>query len=179
MSCSYLQGHLWHSTLVCESDRYAFIAVREWVVGALAAVAVLALLRLHPWQRASGTASPGPVPEARETLAVGFLPVTCHLTCPVTDYATKTSRSTRFESQRFTDFPTVVETVKSGRLDATFMIAPLAMKLREQGVTVRIAYLGHRDGSTVIVRKDLPAKIAEGSAGRCSRSRASTATSTW
>jgi len=38
------------------------------------------------------------------------------------------------------------------------MIAPLAMKLREQGVAVKIAYLGHRDGSTVIVRKDLPAK---------------------
>jgi len=48
-----------------------------------------------------------------------------------------------------------VETLKSGRLDATFMIAPLAMKLREQGVGVRIAYLGHRDGSTVMVRKDL------------------------
>jgi len=138
----------------------------KWVVGALAAVAVLALLRLHPWQRASGTASPGPVPEARETLAVGFLPVTCHLTCPVTDYATKASRSTRFESQRFTDFPTVVETVKSGRLDATFMIAPLAMKMREQGVPVRIAYLGHRDGSTVIVRKDLPATSLKDLAGK-------------
>ena len=45
-----------------------------------------------------------------------------------------------------------------GRLDATFMIAPLAMKMREQGVKVKIAYLGHRDGSTVMVRKDLPAK---------------------
>ena len=32
------------------------------------------------------------------------------------------------------------------------------MKLREQGVPVKIVYLGHRDGSTVIVRKDLPAK---------------------
>src|SRR5262249_61172362 len=38
------------------------------------------------------------------------------------------------------------------------MIAPLAMKLREQGVPVKILYLGHRDGSTVMVRKDLPAK---------------------
>jgi len=38
------------------------------------------------------------------------------------------------------------------------MIAPLAMKLREQGVPIKILYLGHRDGSTVIVRKDLPAK---------------------
>ena len=93
--------------------------------------------------------------EPRETLAVGFLPVTCHLTCPVTDFASKTSPSTRFESQRFTDFPTVVETMKSGRLQASFMIAPLAMKLREQGVKVKIAYLGHRDGSTVMVRSDL------------------------
>ena len=133
----------------------------RWGAGALAFVAVLAALRLHPWQRT--------IPEEsarRQTLAVGFLPVTCHLTCPVTDYASKTSLSTRFESQRFTDFPTVVETVKSGRLDATFMIAPLAMKLREQGVKVRIAYLGHRDGSTVMVRKDLPAKSLKDLAGR-------------
>lgn len=76
----------------------------------------------------------------------------------MTDFATRTSTATRFESQRFTDFPTIVESIKSGRLEATFMIAPLAMKLREQGVPVKILYLGHRDGSTVMVRKDLPAK---------------------
>src|SRR5437870_8518007 len=52
----------------------------------------------------------------------------------------------------------MVESMKAGRLDATFMIAPLAMKLREQGVPVKICYLGHRDGSTVMVRKELPAK---------------------
>ncbi len=38
------------------------------------------------------------------------------------------------------------------------MIAPLAMKLREQGVPVKIVYLGHRDGSTIMVRKNDPAK---------------------
>lgn len=94
----------------------------------------------------------------RQKINVGFLPVTCHLTCPVTDYASKTSQTTRFESQRFTDFPTVVEAVKSERLEATFMIVPLAMKLREQGVPVKIVYLGHRDGSTVIVSKNSTAK---------------------
>ena len=138
----------------------------RWGAGALAFVAILAALRLQPWERSAGTASEESSARGRETLAVGFLPVTCHLTCPVTDYASKTSVTTRFESQRFTDFPTVVETVKSGRLDATFMIAPLAMKLREQGVKVRIAYLGHRDGSTVMVRKDLPAKSLKDLAGR-------------
>jgi NitT/TauT family transport system substrate-binding protein len=131
--------------------------VVRWGLGALLFVIALGVLRLKPWQPQPATvteASPtatGP----RETLAVGFLPVTCHLTCPVTDFASKTSPNTRFESQRFTDFPTVVETVKSGRLHATFMIAPLAMKLREQGLKVKITYLGHRDGSTVMVRSDL------------------------
>src|SRR5215210_2511114 len=47
--------------------------------------------------------------------------------------------------------------IRAGRLDATFMIVPLAMKLRAQGVSVKICYLGHRDGSTVMVRKNLPA----------------------
>ena len=129
----------------------------RWGVGAVLAVVALGVLRAKPWRR-GGPEAADQAGVARETLAVGFLPVTCHLTCPVTDYATRTSARTRFESQRFTDFPTVVETLKAGRLDATFMIAPLAMKLREQGVPVKIAYLGHRDGSTVMVRKDLAAK---------------------
>ncbi len=138
----------------------------RWGAGALAFVAILGVLRARPWQRDGRTPAGRLAEDARQTVAVGFLPVTCHLTCPVTDFASKTSHSTRFESQRFTDFPTVVETVKSGRLDATFMIAPLAMKMREQGVKVKIAYLGHRDGSTVIVRKGLPARSLKDLAGR-------------
>jgi NitT/TauT family transport system substrate-binding protein len=119
-----------------------------WV--ALALLALLVFLRLRPEINDDSG--------AQYVLKVGFLPVTCHLTCPVTDFATKTSKTNRFESWRFTDFPTVVETIKSGRLSASFMIAPLAMKMREQGVPVRIVYLGHRDGSTVMVRSDLAAK---------------------
>ena len=137
--------------------------IGKWIIGTLALLAVLAALRFKPWKRAGG----GDVASgAAQTLKVGFLPVTCHLTCPVTDFATKTSKGNRFESWRFTDFPTVVETMKSGRLQATFMIAPLAMKLREQGLPVRIVYLGHRDGSTVMVRKDLSVKDLRDLRGR-------------
>ena len=117
----------------------------------VATLAVLTVLHKKPWQ---GTGE-----AAAATLGVGFLPVTCHLTCPVTDFATKTTTTgTRFESQRFTEFPTVVEALKARKLDATFLLAPLAMVLREQGVPIRIVYLGHRDGSTVIVPKDSPAR---------------------
>ena len=134
----------------------------RWGLGAIALVVVLGVMRAKPWQWRDAPRGS----DARESLAVGFLPVTCHLTCPVTAYASETSRLTRFESQLFTDFPTVVETLKSGRLDATFIIAPLAMKLREQGVGVKIVYLGHRDGSTVIVRSDLRATSLRDLKGR-------------
>ena len=138
----------------------------RWGLGALAAVAVLGVLRMRMVEPAEDDAHVAKPSARREVLTVGFLPVTCHLTCPVTDFASKTSPSTRFESQRFTDFPTVVETIKSGRLDASFMIAPLAMKMREQGVKVKIIYLGHRDGSTVMVRSDLPARSLADLKGR-------------
>lgn len=95
----------------------------------------------------------------RQTLPVAFVPVTCHLTCPVTDYASKTSTTgTRFDAQRFTEFPSIVEALKSKRLVAAFLTVPLAMKLREQGVPIKIACLGHRDGSQLVVRKEDPAK---------------------
>lgn len=115
-------------------------------------VALVALTLLHkkPWRVNDASAS---------ALSVGFLPVTCHLTCPVTDFATKTTTTgTHFQSQRFTEFPTVVEALKARKIEATFLLAPLAMILREQGVPIHIVYLGHRDGSTVIVAKDSPAK---------------------
>lgn len=126
---------------------------------AIAVLAVLTVLHEAPW-RSHHTA---PVGE----LSVGYLPVTCHLTCPVTDYATKTTTTgTRFVSQLFTDFPTVVEALKARQIEATFILAPLAMVLREQGVPIHIVYLGHRDGSTVIVAKHSTAKSLRDLAGK-------------
>ncbi len=130
-------------------------AAVKWILGLTIFVLALAVLRFKPWVPKVGAGRTATA--KREELRVGFLPVTCHLTCPVTDFASRTSTTSRFTSQRFTDFPTVVESMKANRLQASFMIAPLAMKLREQGVPVKILYLGHRDGSTVIVRKDIPA----------------------
>jgi len=40
------------------------------------------------------------------------------------------------------------------------------MKLREQGLPVKILYLGHRDGSEVMVRRDLPAASLRDLRGR-------------
>lgn len=59
-----------------------------------------------------------------------------------------------FEAQKFTDFPSMKEALIARKIDATFMIAPLAMKLVSDGVPVKFVYLGHRDGSALMVRTD-------------------------
>jgi NitT/TauT family transport system substrate-binding protein len=93
---------------------------------------------------------------AEETrFKVGFLPVTCHLTCPVTDWINKNTVGKGFyEPVRFSGFPELKEAFISGDMPATFMLAPMAIVLREQGVKVKIVYLGHRDGSALMVRKE-------------------------
>ena len=129
------------------------------VIGVIAVIAVLGLLRYRPWDdqgvaNARDVIHEGSNTKATRELTVGFLPVTCHLTCPVTDYASKTTQTnTNFNSRVFSDYPTVVSALEAKQVQATFMIVPLAMKLREQGVPVKICYLGHRDGSEIVVGK--------------------------
>src|SRR5688500_1901008 len=97
----------------------------------------LGLLRFRPWNRSisepnADVIHEGSSKKARSVLTVGYLPVTCHLTCPVTDFASKTTLSnTNFNSKVFTDFPTVASALQAKQIQATFMIVPLAMKLRE------------------------------------------------
>src|SRR6202142_4745497 len=116
-------------------------SIFRWLFGAVVLIGLMSLLRFKPWRPQDAQQGALQWSDRREVLKVGFLPVTCHLTCPVTDFASKASKSTRFESQRFTDFPTMAESIKAGRIEAAFMIAPLAMKLREEGVPVKILYL--------------------------------------
>jgi NitT/TauT family transport system substrate-binding protein len=55
---------------------------------------------------------------------------------------------------RFNGFPEIKEAFLAGYLPATFILAPLAISLREQGVPIKIVYLGHRDGTALMVHKD-------------------------
>jgi NitT/TauT family transport system substrate-binding protein len=59
-----------------------------------------------------------------------------------------------YEPVRFSGFPEIKESIVSGHLQATFMLAPMAMALRQQGVPIKIVYLGHRDGTAMMVHKD-------------------------
>ena len=137
--------------------------------GILAAVSVVVVIGVIIFLRIRALDKPRPhweedvhkanVEGARQTLEVAFIPVTCHLTCPVTDYASRTSTTgTEFDAIRFTEFPPIIEALKSKKILAGFLTVPIAMRMREQGAPIRICCLGHRDGSQLVVRKDWPAK---------------------
>jgi len=73
----------------------------------------------------------------------------------VTDYISAYSQSGHlFIPRLFQGFPEIKEALMSGRMQAAFMVAPMAIALRAQGVPVKIVYLGHRYGSAVVVRRD-------------------------
>jgi NitT/TauT family transport system substrate-binding protein len=69
---------------------------------------------------------------------------------------THSEKGSVFQSKRYTNFSAITEDMTAGTLKASFILAPLAMVLNRKGVPVKIVYLGHRDGTTFMVRKDSP-----------------------
>jgi NitT/TauT family transport system substrate-binding protein len=66
----------------------------------------------------------------------------------------------------FQGFPEIKEALISNQMQAAFMVAPMAIALRAQGVPIKIVYLGHRYGSAVVVQKNGPVKTFADLKGR-------------
>ncbi len=93
--------------------------------------------------------------EEDKKMRIGFLPVTCHLTCPVTNFINQEMEGDGlFDPLKFSGWPELKEAFLSGHTKATFILAPMAIALREQGIPIKIVYLGHRDGTALMVHKD-------------------------
>jgi NitT/TauT family transport system substrate-binding protein len=106
-----------------------------------------------------------PVNERKITVA--YIPVTCQLTCPVTDYISKvSSKGEIFLPRMFQGFPEIKEALISNKVQAAFIVAPLALALSSQGVPIKVVYLGHRYGSALVVSKNGPVKTVADLRGR-------------
>ncbi len=96
-----------------------------------------------------------PINERKVTVA--YIPVTCQLTCPVTDYISRYSEDGEiFLPRMFQGFPEIKEALIANKVQAAFIVAPLAIALASQGVPIKVVYLGHRYGSAVVVRNKGP-----------------------
>jgi len=141
-----------------------FVRVRAWslsskvIAGAIAWLVLISAL--HGWLNVNWTAVLNDyLPPAKRKIVVGYIPVTCQLTCPVTDYISKYSESGEmFLPRMFQGFPELKEALIANKIQAAFIVAPMAIALAAQGVPIKVVYLGHRNGSAVVVRKDGPIK---------------------
>jgi len=116
---------------------------------------IVAITLLHMWVNLGSFTPKSGSGGSAAPFRVGFIPVTCHLTCPVTHFINDSlQEESNFEPIRFSAWPELKEAFLSEHLEATFILAPMAMALREQGVPLKIVYLGHRDGTTMMVHKD-------------------------
>ena len=85
----------------------------------------------------------------------------------MTDYVSRrTASGNIFLPKKFQGFPEIKEALIADRMQAAFMVAPMAIALRSQGVPIKIVYLGHRYGSAVVVHKDGPIHSVADLAGR-------------
>ena len=71
-----------------------------------------------------------------------------------------------FIPKMFQGFPEIKEALISNRVQAGFLVAPMAIALRSQGVPIKVVYLGHRYGSAVVVQKDGPVRSVADLRGR-------------
>jgi NitT/TauT family transport system substrate-binding protein len=125
---------------------------------AFSLVWLIAVSGLHGWLNVNWVAVFNDyLPPAKRKIIVGYIPVTCQLTCPVTDYISKYSQSGEMYLPRmFQGFPELKEALISNKIQAAFIVAPMAVELVAQGVPIKVVYLGHRNGSAVVVSKDGP-----------------------
>ena len=73
-------------------------------------------------------------PPAKRKITVAYIPVTCQLTCPVTDYISKFSQTARCSCRgMFQGFPEIKEALISNKMQAAFIVAPMAIALEGAG----------------------------------------------
>lgn len=94
----------------------------------------------------------------RKQITMGYMPVITNLASPLLDYASKEGDGLRFKALKFSSFAEMAEALRNGQIDAAFMIAPLAIELRQQGEDVKVVYIGNRNESTLVARKGLGVK---------------------
>lgn len=92
---------------------------------------------------------------SRKTVRMGYMPVITNMAAPMLDYVTKEREGVRFKAIKYASFAEMAESLRNKQIDVAFMIAPLSIVLRQQGADVKLVYIGNRDESTLVTRKDL------------------------
>ena len=97
---------------------------------------------------------------------MGYMPVIANLAAPLVDLVTR-DKETHFEAVKFGSFAEMAEAFRAGHIQAAFIIAPLSIVLFQQGVPLKVVYIGNRHESTLVVRNDSSCETLDCLAGKC------------
>jgi len=92
---------------------------------------------------------------AKTTLRIGYLPILDHLTLLVSHaHDNADYKEVNIEPKLYKSWDELSGALRSGVIQGAFILAPLAMDLYSQGVSIRTVLLAHRDGSAITVKKE-------------------------
>jgi NitT/TauT family transport system substrate-binding protein len=115
------------------------------LVGAAAGWLVL-ISALHYWR--NGDHFTG------RTIKLAHMPVIANLAAPLLDEASRGDQL-RFVAVKYGSFAEMADAFRTRNVDVAFIIAPLPLVLRSQGVPAKIVYIGNRHESTLVARREL------------------------
>ncbi|MGI0406814.1 ABC transporter substrate-binding protein [Helicobacter himalayensis] len=81
---------------------------------------------------------------------IGYLPITDHLVV-----IAKELQNANFTPLKFSSWADLSEALRAGAIDGAFILTPLALKLKSQGVAIKALFAAHRNGSALVVKKGL------------------------
>ncbi len=102
----------------------------------------------------------------QKIVSMGYMPVITNMAAPLLDHASRKNGDIYFKALKFNSFAEMAEALRNDEIQVAFMIAPLSIVLRQQGVNVKIIYIGNRHESTLVTKKDLHIKNVQGLIGR-------------
>jgi len=89
----------------------------------------------------------------RPVIRVGYLPVSDHLVAMVS-HQIHDQQKFELHLKKYLSWSSLAASLQGGLLDAAFIMAPLAMALRNEGLPIFYVMDAHHEGSAITVRKN-------------------------
>lgn len=121
---------------------------RRWKI---AAILVLALL-----VSGCGKAETAKVADQTESITIGYLPITHSLAVlEEKELLEQESAEIQIELRKFSSWTDLMDALNSGQIDSASALIELAMGAASQGIDLKAAALGHKDGNVIVVSEQI------------------------
>lgn len=93
-----------------------------------------------------------------QIIRVGYLPISDHLLAMVSHQLNSGDNELQIHLKKFLSWSSLIKAVSSHTIDVAFLMAPMAMALKNQGFPIAYVLDANRGGSAITVRKSIQSK---------------------